>query len=218
MKPEIKKTLTGKYVVKYDCPHCGDRLESPFDDVGGQDTCPNCGKKYEVPGQAEKVRVAKERQAAARKKQQEQGHKAEEAWLAKEVAGRVAKEATAAAVHQAKTDLMEELQGNKYPFKQETYNSVIGIGTLIIMAFAAVFFVFFIFVVFVTAESIMHEIFGMIAVLNLVIICGVSVLAGVGWKIVKAQIAMAKETSRTRAMIQFYLAYQQENDYADVWK
>jgi len=72
VKPKIAKTLTGKFVVKYRCPKCEDKLVSPLDEIGLKDTCPNCNTKYVVPGQAEKAELAKRqeaaRDAAARKK------------------------------------------------------------------------------------------------------------------------------------------------------
>ena len=58
MRPELKKTLTGKYVIKYDCPGCGDRLSSSLDDAGTRDTCPGCGASFDVPGVAEKEKLA----------------------------------------------------------------------------------------------------------------------------------------------------------------
>lgn len=64
MKPEIKKTLTGKFVVKYECSQCGEGLESPLAEVGAQDTCPNCKHAFVVPGRAEKEQLARQQQAA----------------------------------------------------------------------------------------------------------------------------------------------------------
>jgi uncharacterized Zn finger protein (UPF0148 family) len=64
VKPKITKTLTGKMVIKYRCPKCEDKLVSPLDEAGAEDTCPVCSTKFVVPGQAEKTELEKRQEAA----------------------------------------------------------------------------------------------------------------------------------------------------------
>lgn len=62
----IKKTLTGKIVIKYCCPHCNDKLESDISEAGITDKCPGCGKNFVVPGTAKKRELEEsQRQRAA---------------------------------------------------------------------------------------------------------------------------------------------------------
>lgn len=46
----FKKTITGKELVVYDCPHCDASLNSPVEEVGIKDSCPECGEEFIVPG------------------------------------------------------------------------------------------------------------------------------------------------------------------------
>jgi len=54
-KLEITRSFWGTYRVRYDCPGCGERLRSPLDDVGKNDTCPDCRKGFIVPGAEERA-------------------------------------------------------------------------------------------------------------------------------------------------------------------
>lgn len=65
---QIKKTMFGGYRVTYDCLACGEKLRSPLDAAGTQDSCPNCNIIFVVPG-------AKEREELKRTKDAEQEHK-----------------------------------------------------------------------------------------------------------------------------------------------
>jgi hypothetical protein len=46
---EIQRRFFGGYAIKYDCPLCGTRLDSPIADAGKQDSCPKCKTKFVVP-------------------------------------------------------------------------------------------------------------------------------------------------------------------------
>lgn len=77
MRIEIKKNLFGGHTVGYDCPHCGEGLNSPLNDAGASDVCPNCRMPFVVPGisEAERIRaeqdaLAKQAAAAAEKQRQ----------------------------------------------------------------------------------------------------------------------------------------------------
>ncbi len=47
---ELEKTWSGSYTVHYDCPSCGTRLWSPYDEAGNFETCPKCHETFLVPG------------------------------------------------------------------------------------------------------------------------------------------------------------------------
>jgi len=49
----FKKTLTGKELAVYDCPHCDASLNSPVEEIGIKDSCPECGEEFFVPGTQE---------------------------------------------------------------------------------------------------------------------------------------------------------------------
>ena len=51
---KFKKTLTGKELVIYDCPHCDASLNSPTEEIGINDSCPECGEEFVVPGSDER--------------------------------------------------------------------------------------------------------------------------------------------------------------------
>jgi len=50
MQFTIRKTVLGKYAVKFDCPKCKARLSAPLDQAGSEDTCPDCHEVFVVPG------------------------------------------------------------------------------------------------------------------------------------------------------------------------
>lgn len=50
MQFELKKTVLGKYAVKFACPQCATRLSAALDQAGSKDTCPDCGEVFVVPG------------------------------------------------------------------------------------------------------------------------------------------------------------------------
>jgi DNA-directed RNA polymerase subunit RPC12/RpoP len=43
-------------MIKYRCPRCEQKLESPNADIGNQDTCPMCGHQYTVPERSGRTR------------------------------------------------------------------------------------------------------------------------------------------------------------------
>ena len=64
---EVSQNWFGKHSVKYQCPHCGERLRSPLRDAGRTDNCPACRNRFVVPGLNVLEQVsAKERAAAER--------------------------------------------------------------------------------------------------------------------------------------------------------
>jgi len=67
---EVSKNLLGAYVVKYPCPHCGEKLSSALKEAGTQDNCPNCYRLFVVPGAEAVAQVAAMRRAAAERKEQ----------------------------------------------------------------------------------------------------------------------------------------------------
>lgn len=79
-KYEIKKTLLGRYLVLFRCPHCRSKLRSHESEIHDQDTCPDCGKPFRVSSdavreiEARKAESAaqKESKAAAKRKQRQQ--------------------------------------------------------------------------------------------------------------------------------------------------
>ncbi|MCA9109804.1 MAG: hypothetical protein KDA52_07645 [Planctomycetaceae bacterium] len=59
----VKKTLLGKYIVSYACPHCAAQLRSSESELGQEyDTCPECRMPFSVTSDAseemEAVRLA----------------------------------------------------------------------------------------------------------------------------------------------------------------
>lgn len=65
-----KRALVGGYLAHYKCPNCGEQLRSPLSDAGKADSCPSCNAGYVVPGIEELRRVAAEKEAEARHKQE----------------------------------------------------------------------------------------------------------------------------------------------------
>lgn len=55
----VKKGLTGKYTLHYQCP-CGAKLVSKLSEAGSNDTCPDCDQSFVVPGEGEKTARAAE--------------------------------------------------------------------------------------------------------------------------------------------------------------
>lgn len=49
---KLAKTLMGKHVVKFQCPHCKEALESGVERATESDTCPHCSAVFRVPGEA----------------------------------------------------------------------------------------------------------------------------------------------------------------------
>lgn len=50
MSYRIQPRMFGSSVVVYDCPGCGEEVESPQDEVGQTDNCPECSHEFVVPG------------------------------------------------------------------------------------------------------------------------------------------------------------------------
>ena len=53
MEYVIKKSMTGRKRVVYDCPSCNTSLRSLFDNAGQSDYCPSCRATFIVPGYSE---------------------------------------------------------------------------------------------------------------------------------------------------------------------
>ena len=61
---EVSKNWFGRDSVKYQCPHCGERLRSPLRDAGKADNCPACRNRFVIPG-SEFLKQVSEAQRAA---------------------------------------------------------------------------------------------------------------------------------------------------------
>lgn len=64
---EVAKTILGKYVVAYTCPHCGSKLKSTEAEIGKAEECPECGGRYGVSKRALDA-IAEERRVEADKR------------------------------------------------------------------------------------------------------------------------------------------------------
>lgn len=75
---KVTKTLTGSYVVKFQCPHCKAALQEELTKAGDNDNCPDCKATFQIPGlkerseleakiaeRAEKARFAKQKKEQA---------------------------------------------------------------------------------------------------------------------------------------------------------
>ena len=93
---EIKKTILGKYVASYDCPHCKKQLRSEQTEIlAGEESCPECGVTFRVTSKAaeeiEAQRADDEERALAAKKQKRDAREADKRF--RELADKKEKEA-----------------------------------------------------------------------------------------------------------------------------
>ncbi len=65
----IKRTITGKQQVHYECPKCNEPLVSDFAEAGQADTCPNCESGFRVPGKEELQRIQREERESVRQRE-----------------------------------------------------------------------------------------------------------------------------------------------------
>jgi len=61
---ELAKGWFGAHSVKYVCPHCGERLRSPLNEVGHDDSCPVCRRQFTVPGRELAAQLVEEKNLA----------------------------------------------------------------------------------------------------------------------------------------------------------
>ena len=228
MQVEIKKTVTGKYVVKYNCPHCDERLSSPLVDVSLEDTCPSCGNSYEVPGQTEKEQLAQKQQASreatASRKLRDQEQWAQE-WAQKSLKAEEEKPSMTAAenARQAEKDLIDEVRGDDSPdefpiHRLHRKERVIQSNFIAVNIVLLPVLLLLMSIILVEADTVMQEIAALLIAVLCGIIWGTLVLSVAGYHMVVAQVDATKESRRTRAMIQYYLAYQRDTDDPVSWK
>jgi uncharacterized Zn finger protein (UPF0148 family) len=156
---QVKRKVTGGYVVSYACPHCATALTSTLDEAGTPQACPTCNKQFVVPGKAEREHVKSKQEQERREKEQrrlEQEQEAKKAAAAKEVArletqrlNQIAKQDEAAAAERAHAqhqkhlliargrEVSENRDNTRQPISLQVILLILAINALV-SAFAAV--------------------------------------------------------------------------------
>lgn len=116
MDIRFKKTMSGKVLVTYDCPHCNSPLKSDVKDIGFEDTCPKCERVFLVPGKKEYERLL-ELQKVKAEKERLSREKVEQSYEIKNNTNSNQK------VAESKLDSDSTIKNTSIPINQNIYSS-----------------------------------------------------------------------------------------------